>query len=121
MARFHGMVGYAETYESAPDVFSERIVEYPYFGDVKQDLRKNQPTDQIHDSVIQQNLVEILGDKYAFDHYYAMRYVLFNGVRWEVGYVEVRYPRLWIRFGKVYNGPIPTDSVGEPPEGDVGD
>ena len=115
MARFHGMVGYAETYESAPDVFSERIIEYPYYGDIKQDLRKNQPTDQLNDSIIQQNLVEILGDKYAFDHYYAMRYVLFNDVRWEVGYVEVRYPRLWIRFGKVYNVPIPTDSVGDPP------
>lgn len=117
MAKFYGHIGYAETVPSSPDVYTETIVEYPYFGDLKQDLRKLEPTDQINDSVILQNLVEVMGDKYAYDNYFAMRYVLFNGVRWKVGYVEVRYPRLWIRFGEVYNGPIPS-GPGDPPEGD---
>lgn len=104
MAKFYGMIGYAEMVETAPGVHREKYVEYPYYGDLKQDLRKLQPTENLNTSVIFQNLVEVMGDKYAYDNYFAMRYVRVNGVNWKVGYVEVRYPRLWIRFGEVYNG-----------------
>lgn len=119
MTKFYGHVGYATMVETAPGVHREQFVEYPYYGDLKQDLRKLQPTDTLNDTVIFQNLVEIMGDKYAHDHYFAMRYVRVNGVNWKVGYVEVRYPRLWIRFGEVYHGQV-ADPAPEPPGDDNG-
>lgn len=114
MAKFYGYVGFAEMVETAPGVHRETYVEYPYYGDLKQDLRKLQPTDTVNDTVVFQNLVEIMGDKYAYDHYFAMRYVRVNGVNWKVGYVEVRYPRLWIRFGEVWNGQTADTAPGTP-------
>lgn len=104
MTRFYGLVGYAEMVEIGPGTHQEQFTEYPYFGDLKQDLRKLQPTDNLNDTLILQNLVEIVADKFAYDHYHNIRYVRVNDVNWKVGYVEVRYPRLWIRFGEVYNG-----------------
>lgn len=106
MAKFFGHIGFATMVETAPGVHREEFTEYPYMGDLKQDLRKLEGGDALNDGVILQNLVEIMGDKYAHENYFAMRYVRFNGVAWKVGYVEVRYPRLWIRFGEVYHGEI---------------
>lgn len=106
MAKFYGHIGFAEMTNPSPGVRKEVFTEYPYYGDLKQDLRKMQPSEYLNDGVILQNLVEIMGDKFAHEHYFAMRYVRFNGVCWKVGYVEVRYPRLWIRFGEVYNGEV---------------
>lgn len=118
MVKFYGQVGYAKTVETAPGVHREIYTEYPYYGDIKQDLRKLQPTDNLNDTVIFQNLVEIMGDKFAYDNYFAMRYVRVHDICWKVGYVEVRYPRLWIRFGEVYNGPTADSTPGTPGNND---
>jgi hypothetical protein len=36
-----------------------------------------------------------------------MRYVEWAGVRWDVTDVEVQRPRLILRLGGVYHGPLP--------------
>ena len=107
MARFAGQVGYAVTQETAPGVHRESIVERQYKGDVVQDLRKLQSDDNLNGKLILQNHITIVADKFAFENYYNIRYVMWDGVRWEANYVEVKRPRLIIRFGGVYNGPTP--------------
>ena len=42
MAKFYGSVGYAETVKTAPGVHEERIVEYPYYGDLTLNARQLQ-------------------------------------------------------------------------------
>ena len=42
MAKWYGMIGYGKTVETAPSVFTEKIVERPYFGDIGRDTRRLQ-------------------------------------------------------------------------------
>lgn len=104
MTRFYGHVGYAETRVTSPGVHKEVFTEYPYFGDVTQDLRKLQQTEHLNDDLILQNIITIVGDKMAFDNYMNIRYVKWGGAYWTVNYVEVRRPRLILRFGGLYRG-----------------
>lgn len=107
MAKFYGKVGFAETIEDPPNssIFVEKFTEYPYYGDLNQDLRKLQTPETLNENIMLQNVLEIMADKYLYEHYFAIRYVRFEGVCWKVGYVEVNRPRLRLRFGEVYNGP----------------
>lgn len=104
MARFYGHLGYAEDRALRPGVHQEVMVEYPYFGSVTQDIFKSQTSEQLHDDVVLQNLISVVGDKYAFEHYFKIRYVRWDGALWKVNYVEIQRPRLLLRFGGVYNG-----------------
>ena len=105
MTRFHGLVGYGETIKIRPGVFEDKIVERPYFGDVKRIARKLQVGEKIVGDIKVQNSISVMADAYAIDHFFNIRYVTWSGVRWEVTDVEVNRPRLELRLGGVYNGP----------------
>lgn len=104
MAKFYGEIGYAETVETSPGVWIERIITRAYYGDIIRNTRKLQSADQLNDNVTIANEISILADPYANDHFHAMRYVEFQGARWKITSVEVRYPRLILSVGGVYNG-----------------
>jgi len=105
MARFHGEVGYTNTVqrEDNSGVWKNDIVEFPYTGDVIRDTRKLDSGDKVNDDVSIANSISILADKYAIDHYFNIRYVRWMDVLWTVTTVEVRYPRLILSLGGVYN------------------
>lgn len=106
--RFHGNVGYAEEQvESTPGVWVDPIVEFTYTGDVIRDNRKLVPGDGLNKDVIVNNAISIMCDRYAIEHYFNIRYVVWEGVRWTVTNVEVQRPRLILSLGGVYNGPTP--------------
>lgn len=109
MAKFYGEVGYVETIETpaGSGVHVEEATEFPYYGDVLQDTRKSQPADKLNDDISVQNRISILADAYAFEHYFAIKYVVWMGVAWSVSSVEVKSPRLILSLGSVYNGPTP--------------
>lgn len=104
--RFFGVVGYAApAVETAPDVYEENIVEYPYYGDVVRNARKLETDDKVNSDLTVSNSISILADEYAFMHFHAIRYVEWAGVLWKVADVTVQSPRLLLRLGGVYNGP----------------
>lgn len=107
MARFFGAVGYGEQTETSPGVFQDVITEYNYYGDIVQNIRRYGPDDKINSDISVSNLISILADAYAREHFHAMRYVSWSGVLWTVQTVEVQNPRLLLRLGEVYNGPTP--------------
>lgn len=103
MARFYGSVGFAESVETTPGVHEEQIVERKYYGDLLRNTRRLQTSDQLNDNITIANEISIVADPYANDHFYAMRYVEFNGVRWKVSNVEVKPPRLILTVGGLSN------------------
>jgi hypothetical protein len=106
--KFHGNVGYtADQVETAPGVWDDQIVEFPYSGDVKRNTRKLESGESANVNVIVNNTIEIMCDQYAIDHFFNIRYVEWEGARWTVTNVEVQRPRLILSLGSVYNGPIP--------------
>ena len=108
MARFFGRVGYADkATETSPGVWEEQIVEYSYYGDILRDTRYLQSGEKVNSDLNVENLISIVSDAYANEHFFAIRYVEWAGGLWTVTSVEVQSPRLLLRLGEVYNGPTP--------------
>ena len=104
MAKFFGEIGYGETVESAPGVWTDEITEVSYFGDVVRNTRRLQEGQKINDDLSVQNSISIVADAYANEHFFAIRYIRWMGALWTVSDVEVQSPRLLLRLGGVYNG-----------------
>lgn len=104
MTKWFGVIGYAETVETTPGVWEEKIVERTYFGDVTRNTRRLQTTDQVNDNVDISNEISVLADPYAYQNFHAIRYAEFMSMKWKVSSVDVQFPRLNLSLGGVYNG-----------------
>lgn len=105
MAKFYGAIGYSETTETAPGVWVEGITERFYYGDVVRNTRKWEKGEGLNDDLDIGNQFSIVADAYAYEHFFAIRYIEWMGTRWKVTNVEVERPRLTLQVGGVYNGP----------------
>ena len=104
MAKYYGVIGYAETVETAPGVYEERITERNYYGELVRNTRRLQTSDQVNDNINIANEISIIADPFATQNFHAMRYIEFMGAKWKITNVEVRYPRLILTIGGLYNG-----------------
>jgi hypothetical protein len=104
MAKFYGKIGYAETVETNPGVWQEQITERSYFGDLGRNTRMLQSSSQLNDNINISNEISIVADPFANQNFHLMRYVEFMGAKWKITNVEVKYPRLILTVGGVYNG-----------------
>ena len=104
MAKYYGVIGYAETVETAPGVYEEQITERNYYGELVRNTRRLQTSDHVNDNINIANEISIIADPFATQNFHAMRYIEFMGAKWKITNVEVRYPRLILTIGGVYNG-----------------
>lgn len=104
MAKWYGVVGYAETVETSPGVWVEQITERSYYGDIRRNTRKLQSTEHLNDDVTIANDISIVADPFAYQNFHAIRYVGFMGAKWKVSNIEVQHPRLSLTTGGLYNG-----------------
>ena len=100
--KWAGIIGYAESAETEPGVWTEKITEREYFGDLTRNLRRLENGLGVNDNVIVANEISIVADPYAMENFHAMRYVTFLGTKWKVSSVDVMYPRLRLTLGGVY-------------------
>lgn len=103
MAKFFGAIGYAETVETTPGVWEEKITERNYYGDLIRNSRRLQSSEQLNDDINISNEISIVSDPYANANFHSMRYVEFMGAKWKITNVEVQYPRLKLTLGGLYN------------------
>ena len=107
MTKFHGIVGYAESLESAPGVWREIITGREYYGDVIRNSRRLEaPLEKLNADIVLENSFSILADAYAYQNFKKMRYVSWNGSNWTITNVEQRRPRLILTVGALWNGSI---------------
>lgn len=105
MARFYGKVGFGQTQDQGVGVH-EVVVEYRmYSGDVVRNSKSIQDAEKVNDNFRVSNSISIVSDTHANEHFFAIRYVEWTGILWEVTDVEVQSPRLLLRLGGKYNGP----------------
>ena len=104
MNKFYGKIGYAITKETTPGVWVEQIVERSYYGDVIRNIRRLQSSENLNDDINVSNEISIVADAFANQNFHSMRYVQYMGTKWKVSSIEVKYPRLILSIGGVYNG-----------------
>lgn len=102
MARYYGVVGYSETIETSPGVWIEQITERPYYGDVIKNTKRSEESN-INADIKVNNIISIVADPYAYEHFFSIRYISWMNVKWIVSTVEVLRPRLNLTLGGVYN------------------
>ena len=104
MAKFFGPVGYAVDRETAVDVIEEKPIERYCKGDLVRNNRRLDANQKVNDDVTVSNQISIVADSYALNHFFAIRYVKWQGAAWTVVDVDVKPPRLILTLGGVYNG-----------------
>ena len=62
MAKFYGKVGYVETVETRPGVFTQSVTERTYCGDLVRNSRKWQTSGNVNDDVNVNNEISIVAD-----------------------------------------------------------
>lgn len=105
MSKFFGAIGYAVNAEIRPGVWGDKIEVREYFGDVIRDTRQYQSSDTLNDNLNISNQFSILADPFAYENFHAMKYIEYMGAKWKISDVEVKYPRLILTVGGVYNEP----------------
>lgn len=106
--RFCGEVGYGESTETAPGVFSDVITETKtYRGDVIRNIKRDEPANKLNDNLEVNNAISVVADDFAYSNFSKIKYVEWLGTKWGVSSVEVRHPRLILNIGDVYNGHTP--------------
>lgn len=102
MAKWYGIIGYAESKETKPGVWTEHITERFYAGDIVRNTRRLQSDDQLVDNISISNALSIVSDPYANQNFHSMRYAKFMGTAWKITNVEVQSPRLLLTLGGEY-------------------
>lgn len=112
MAKFYGIVGYAESVETRPGFCEDRIVERTYYGDVvRNNYRWTSSQDSTIDDLTINTQISIMADEFADFHCHSIKYVRFRGGCWKVTTVDPQPPRLILNLGGVYDGPTATSEV----------
>jgi hypothetical protein len=105
MAKFYGPIGYAETKETTPGVWTDTITERNYAGDVVRNTsRWSSSSTSTNDDLNINNQISIVSDPFANMNFHSMKYVEFMGTKWKITNIEPKYPRLILTIGGVYNG-----------------
>lgn len=103
MARYYGIIGYAERKETDPGVWVDTITEKCYKGDIIRNLRTLENSNKVNNDINVSNRISIVADPYAMNNFQNIKYATFMGTKWMVKDVEVLYPRLILSLGGLYN------------------
>ena len=103
MAKFYGVIGYAELKKTTPGVWQENITERQYSGNILKFGSRSREGQDLNQNLEIDNRLSIVADPFAYEYFHAMRYVVLTGVKWQISSVEVQRPRLILTLGGVYN------------------
>lgn len=104
MARFSGKIGYVEREETSPGVWTPKVTERQYYGDLTRHSRRWGPSDGANDNITFSQDISIVADPYLFSNAHNMRYVIFRGIKWTITSFEIEHPRVRIMMGEEYHG-----------------
>ena len=105
MAKYFGKIGYSISKETSPGIWEPVICEKDVYGDIVRDNVNNlRAENQVNDNVKINNQISIVMDPFVMKNFSSMVYITYADVKWRIVTVEVKYPRLLISMGEVYNG-----------------
>lgn len=102
--KFSGMVGYVIPTEVSPGIFKDVVKERRMRGDFIRLLNRVEEGDKINKDYTMSNSISLVADKYSYENFQWIRYVVYMGAKWEVNSVNILRPRLNIEMSGVWNG-----------------
>lgn len=109
--KFYGLIGFVTTEETEPGIWTQKVEERKYYGNVVQNNRRWTTGESVNDNFVLNNQLSIVSDAYLEANFPAIRYVKYMGSVWKVTNATINRPRIVLSLGEVYNG----DTVGIPP------
>ena len=103
MNKYSGMVGLSIDTEDRPGIWKPQIVEKFAYGDIIRDNRNNVSADQANDNIKINNQISIVANPFLMENFRSIVYITYAGAKWRISTVEVKYPRLLLSMGEVYN------------------
>jgi hypothetical protein len=103
MAKFSGLVGYVSQVEKVPGVWTPINEARMTKGDFISQSSSVQNDDKVNSDVSLNHRVSLIGDKYAFDNYLDIKWIMVQGRKLEVTSVELHRPRIIVTVGGLYN------------------
>jgi hypothetical protein len=104
MSRFAGLVGYVTQEETSPGVWSPVNDSKMMRGDIIRQGLTSSDNGKVNGDISLNHRVSLMGDKYAFDNCYYIKWVEINSLKWEVTSVELQRPRIILTLGGLWNG-----------------
>lgn len=106
MPKFFGNIGFTKAVEEPErsGIYKNKIVVKKYRGDILRNIQRSDSNSVIIDNVTLSNQLSIVSDPYIRENVGFIAYVEYMGARWKVTSVEVKYPRLLLTLGGLYNG-----------------
>lgn len=104
MAKYSGLVGYVTQGETVPGVWSSIENPVPMRGDIIRASLSRQNDSKVNNDVSLNHRVSLIGDAYAFQQYFNIKWIELDGRKWEVTSVELQRPRIIVTIGGLWNG-----------------
>lgn len=103
--KYYGKIGFwVDDVEIRPSVFRSQIVEKSYAGDVLDNRQRWNQSGYQNDNLTVNNKISIIADMYLNQHISSIKYVTFMDAKWKVSSIDIKYPRVILELGEVYDG-----------------
>lgn len=103
MTKFCGKIGFINSTETYPGVWTNEFIEKSYTGDVTRNIRRWDNSEYVNDDFNVTNSISVVADSFAYENIGIMRYVKWMDTKWKISSVEINRPRLILNIGGVYN------------------
>lgn len=103
--KYYDKIGFwVKDEETRPGVNKSKIIEKEYAGDILENRQRWNAGEYQTDNLTINNRLSIIADLYLDQHLGSIKYVTFKGVKWKVKSLDLKYPRVIMELGEVYNG-----------------
>lgn len=102
MAKFYGNIGFAQSIESKPGVWTDNIVNKTYSGEIQNNYRRWENSDNLNDDIRVNMELSMLCDSYIMENGSRIKYIEYAGSRWKIASINIEYPRVKLTLGGLY-------------------
>lgn len=104
MSKFHGVIGYSVSVETAPDVWEQQIIEKECGGDLLSTYNSWSNGNGVNDNFTLNTRFSIVANSFMLNNLYAMKYLIYRNTKWRISSADdSQPPRVIITIGGVYN------------------
>lgn len=104
MARYAGLVCYGKQVETEPGIWETEEKTLSMKGDM---IRQNADiinSNSVNDDISLGHRVSLVGDAYAFENYFNIKWIEIDRRKWKVSSIEIQRPRIIVDVGGLWNG-----------------